>query len=75
VVNEIQSTVTTFTYATGSLKEVQTVSILPQDFSGQQHRGNSTGSSQRQVSVCLEPGSRQHCRYSIDPKTGNAYSG
>jgi 6-phosphogluconolactonase len=34
VVNEIQSTVTTFTYSAGSLKEVQTVSTLPQGFSG-----------------------------------------
>jgi 6-phosphogluconolactonase len=34
VVNEIQSTVTTFTYSAGSLKEVQTISTLRQGFSG-----------------------------------------
>ena len=32
VVNEIQSTVTTFTYTAGALKEVQTVSTLPEGF-------------------------------------------
>jgi 6-phosphogluconolactonase len=34
VVNEIQSTLTTFTYSAGSLQEVQTVSTLPQNFNG-----------------------------------------
>jgi len=34
VVNEIQSTVTTFTYSAGSLKEVQNISTLPQGFTG-----------------------------------------
>jgi 6-phosphogluconolactonase len=34
VVNEIQSTVATFTYSSGSLKEVQTISTLPGGYSG-----------------------------------------
>jgi 6-phosphogluconolactonase len=34
VINEIQSTVTIFAYAAGTLKELQTVSTLPKDFTG-----------------------------------------
>jgi 6-phosphogluconolactonase len=34
VVNEIQSTLTTFSYSAGSLKQAQTVSTLPKDFTG-----------------------------------------
>jgi 6-phosphogluconolactonase len=34
VINEIQSTVTTFAYTAGTLKELQTLSTLPKDFTG-----------------------------------------
>ena len=42
VVNELQSTLTAFTYSTGSLKESQIISTLPQNFSG----ANSSASLQ-----------------------------
>jgi 6-phosphogluconolactonase len=70
VVNEIQSTLTTFTYSAGSLKEVQTVSTLPQGFNG----ANTAASLQVHPSgrflYALNRGADNIAVYSIAPQAG-----
>lgn len=70
VVNEIQSTLTTFSYSAGLLKEVQTVSTLPQDFTG----ANSVASLQVHPNgkflYASNRGADDIVVYSIDPRAG-----
>jgi 6-phosphogluconolactonase len=70
IVNEIQSTVTTFTYSAGSLKEAQTLSTLRQGFTG----ANTTASLQVHPNgrflYASNRGADDIAVYSIAPKTG-----
>jgi 6-phosphogluconolactonase len=70
VVNEIQSTLTTFTYAAGSLKEAQTVSILPQGFTGTSSAATVQVHPSGRFLYASNRGADNIAVYSIDPKTG-----
>jgi 6-phosphogluconolactonase len=70
VVNEIQSTVTTFTYATGMLKEVQTISTLPQGFTGTSTAATVQLHPSGRFLYASNRGADDIAVYSIDPKTG-----
>jgi len=70
VVNEIQSTVTTFTYATGSLKEVQTVSTLRQGFTGNSTAATVQVHPSGRFLYASNRGADDIAVYSIDPNTG-----
>ena len=70
VVNEIQSTVTTFTYAAGSLKEVQTVSTLRQGFTGNSTAATVQVHPSGRFLYASNRGADDIAVYSIDPNTG-----
>jgi 6-phosphogluconolactonase len=75
VVNEIQSTVTAFTYATSlmkevSLKEVQTVSTLPESFTGTSTAATVQVHPSGRFLYASNRGADNIAVYSIDPKTG-----
>jgi 6-phosphogluconolactonase len=70
VVNEIQSTVTTFAYSSGSLKEVQTVSMLPQGFSGTNSAGTVQVHPNGKFLYASNRGADDIVVYAIDPHSG-----
>jgi 6-phosphogluconolactonase len=70
VVNEIQSTVTTFTYAAGSLKEVQTVSTLRQGFPGNSTAATVQVHPSGRFLYASNRGADDIAVYSIDPNAG-----
>ena len=70
VVNEIQSTVTTFTYSAGSLKELQTISTLPQGFNGTNTAATVQVHPTGKFLYASNRGADNIAVYSIDSKTG-----
>jgi 6-phosphogluconolactonase len=70
VVNEIQSTVTTFAYSAGSLKEVQTVSTLPQGFTGPNTAATLQVHPNGKFLYASNRGAEDIVVYSIDSKAG-----
>jgi 6-phosphogluconolactonase len=70
VVNEIQSTLTTFTYVTGSLKEMQTISTVPQGFSGANSAASLQVHPKGRFLYASNRGADDIAVYSIAPRTG-----
>jgi len=70
VVNEINSTLTTFTYAAGSLREVQTVSTLPPDFTGSSTAATLQVHPNGKFLYVSNRGADNIAVYSIDPSAG-----
>jgi 6-phosphogluconolactonase len=71
VINEIQSTVTTFTYSAGSLNEAQTVSTLPPEFKGPNTAATLQVHPSGKFLYASNRGADNIAVYSIDPKTGS----
>jgi 6-phosphogluconolactonase len=71
VVNEIQSTVTTFTYSAGALKEVQTVSTLPEGFTAPSTAATLQVHPSGRSLYASNRGADNIAVYSIDPKAGS----
>jgi 6-phosphogluconolactonase len=70
VVNEIQSTVTSFTYAAGALKEVQTISTLPPNFTGSSSASTLQVHPNGKFLYAANRGGDDIAVFSIDPKAG-----
>jgi 6-phosphogluconolactonase len=72
VVNEIQSTITTFAYdpAAGALKELQTIATLPKDFSGASSAAEVRVHPNGKFLYSLNRGHDSIAVFSIDAKTG-----
>lgn len=70
VVNEIQSTVTTFTYSSGALKEAQTISTLPEGFTGPSTAATLQVHPSGRFLYASNRGADNIAVYSIDPKAG-----
>jgi len=72
VVNEIQSTITTFAYdaTTGTLTHLQTISTLPKEFSGASSAAEIRIHPNRKFLYGLNRGHDSVASFSIDPKTG-----
>jgi len=71
VVNEINSTLTTFSYAAGSLREVQTVSTVAQDLAGSNTAATLQVHPNGKFLYVSNRGADNIAVYSINPKTGN----
>jgi len=70
VVNELQSTLTTFTYSAGSLKLVQTVSTLTQDFNGTNSAACLQVHPSGRFLYASNRGADTIAVYAIDPQAG-----
>jgi 6-phosphogluconolactonase len=72
VVNEIQSTITTFAYGAraGTLTHLQTISTLPKEFSGASSAAEIRLHPNRKFLYGLNRGHDSVASYAIDPKTG-----
>jgi 6-phosphogluconolactonase len=72
VVNEIQSTVTTFAYdaSAGTLKQLQTLGTLPEDFSGASSAAEIRIHPNRKFLYSLNRGHDSVVLFAIDPRTG-----
>jgi 6-phosphogluconolactonase len=72
VVNEIQSTITTFAYdaAAGALKELQIVATLPKEFSGASSAAEVRVHPNGKFLYSLNRGHDSTAVFSIDPETG-----
>ena len=76
VINEMQSTVTAFSYepASGALHVLQTVSTLPQDFKGESYRRRSGSAPFREVSLWVQPRARLDCRVRDRPSKRDSHA-
>lgn len=72
VVNEIQSTITTFAYdaSAGTLKQLQTISTLPKEFSGASSAAEVRIHPNRKFLYGLNRGHDSVASFAINPKTG-----
>jgi 6-phosphogluconolactonase len=70
VVNELQSTVTTFSYSAGSLKEVRTVSTLRSGFNGANTAATLQVHPNGKFLYASNRGADDIAIYSIDPHSG-----
>lgn len=72
VVNEIQSTVTTYGYdaSAGTLKHMQTLATLPKEFSGASSAAEIRIHPNRKFLYSLNRGHDSVVQFAIDPKTG-----
>jgi len=72
VLNELHSTVTTFTRdpGKGSLKELQTLSTLPEDFTGTNTSADIHVSSDGRFLYCSNRGHDSIAIFTIDPRHG-----
>jgi 6-phosphogluconolactonase len=72
VVNEIQSTITTFDYdaSAGTLNHLQTIATLPKEFSGASSGAEIRIHPNRKLLYSLNRGHDSVASFAIDPKTG-----
>ena len=70
VVSEIQSTVTTFTYSAGSLRELQIVSTLPPGYNGANSAATLQVHPNGRFLYASNRGADDIAVYSIDPQAG-----
>jgi len=65
VVSELSSTATSFSFDAkkGTLKQINSLSTLPPEFSGRNGRCRNRRAPQRKISLRLQPGTGQHCRF------------
>ena len=70
LINEMSSTLTAFAYDAkrGALKELQTVSTLPETFAGDKLRRGSAGASLREICLWLKSRPRQHRGLRLRPQ-------